>query len=79
MLEIISLSLPTISGLTFFSILLDAYYERKILLGTKYLLISALLGFITISLLLKFGIYFVLFIPIIVFLIVLFSCLKNKE
>lgn len=77
MLEITPISLYFLSSITFFSILLDAFYEKKVLLGVKYLLTQICLILISIALLLKFGIYLVLFVPIIVFLVVLFSCFKK--
>lgn len=78
-MEFISYYLFSIVGISYLSILLDAFHEKKMFYGFKYLLSFTILGLITIQLLKTFLIYFVITVPIIIFLIVLFSYLKNKE
>jgi len=78
-MEFISYYLFSIAGISYFSILLDAFHEKKIFYGFKYLISFTILGFITLQLLKTFMMYFVISVPFIIFLIVLFSYLKSKE
>lgn len=79
MFDCYTYGLFTISGITFFSIFLDSYFEKKWKEGIQNLIYLSFFGFLTIRMLKHFTIFFVLTVPIIIFILVLLSYLKNKK